>query len=228
MISSRKEKLLQLIIENYLSTAEPVGSKFLAESTDLQVSGATVRNEMRELEEHGFLTHPHTSAGRIPTEAGYKYYIENIMKPISPNKKIKESIDSVIKENIEKDKKLKNIAKHISEHINNAVIVAFNQDNIYYTGISNLFSHSEFRNYAHTVSMSSVFDQCEEKIDDLYNLVESEKHKVLLGTENPLGSSCGAVLSKINDKELFILLGPTRMDYGRSAGVLNYIQKIFK
>jgi len=79
-MENRKDKLLQLIIENYLETADPVGSKFLIESADLELSGATVRNEMRELEEEGFLSHPHTSAGRIPTEKGYGYYIGKIMK----------------------------------------------------------------------------------------------------------------------------------------------------
>ena len=66
-------------LENYLETAEPVGSSFLVEAEGLELSGATIRNEMRDLEEQGFLTHPHTSAGRIPTELGYKYYIKNII-----------------------------------------------------------------------------------------------------------------------------------------------------
>ena len=73
-MTERKIKLLKLIIENYIKTAEPIGSKFLANSGDLDVSAPTVRNEMRELESEGFLTHPHTSAGRIPTEEGYRFY----------------------------------------------------------------------------------------------------------------------------------------------------------
>ena len=80
MISERKQQLLKLIIENHIETAEPIGSKFLVSSGDLKVSDATVRNEMRDLENAGFLTHPHTSAGRIPTEEGYKYYVNDLIK----------------------------------------------------------------------------------------------------------------------------------------------------
>ena len=81
MLETRKEKILGLIVDSYTQNAEPVGSKFLVEECGLEVSGATVRNEMRDLEEQGYLTHPHTSSGRMPTEIGYQYYVEHIMKP---------------------------------------------------------------------------------------------------------------------------------------------------
>ena len=85
-LDSRKEQLLKLIIETYIDTAEPVGSQFLVSSGKLDVSGATVRNEMRELEDAGYLMHPHTSAGRIPTESGYQYYIKNLVNKAEPKK----------------------------------------------------------------------------------------------------------------------------------------------
>ena len=69
-METRKRELLKLIVENYIETAEPVGSKFLIQRGNISVSAATVRNEMHELEREGYLTHPHTSAGRIPTELG--------------------------------------------------------------------------------------------------------------------------------------------------------------
>ena len=75
-MNTRQEQLLTLVIEKYIATAQPIGSKVLVSEAGLDWSEATVRNELRELEEMGYLTHPHTSAGRIPTEAGYKYYIE--------------------------------------------------------------------------------------------------------------------------------------------------------
>ena len=77
-MDNRKEKILNLVIESYIGSAEPVGSKFLVSTEDLDLSEATVRNELRALEDEGFLTHPHTSAGRIPTEKGYKHYIKNL------------------------------------------------------------------------------------------------------------------------------------------------------
>ena len=75
-MDQRKEKILKLVIESFIETAQPIGSKFLVEEKGLKISAPTVRNEMRELEKEGFLVQPHTSAGRFPTESGYKYYLE--------------------------------------------------------------------------------------------------------------------------------------------------------
>ena len=79
MISDRQEKLLQLIIEDYIKTARPIGSKSLCEILDC--SSATIRNEMSALEELGLLEKTHISSGRVPSEKGYRYYVDNIMKP---------------------------------------------------------------------------------------------------------------------------------------------------
>ena len=78
MISERQEKLLKLIIEDYIKTARPIGSKSLCEI--LNCSSATIRNEMSELEDLGLLEKTHTSSGRIPSEAGYRYYVDNLME----------------------------------------------------------------------------------------------------------------------------------------------------
>lgn len=78
-LSERKKKILSALIERYIATGEPVGSKTLLEALDLSVSSATIRNELKELDEMGFLEQPHTSAGRVPTGQGYRYYVDNLM-----------------------------------------------------------------------------------------------------------------------------------------------------
>ena len=78
-LSERKEKILASIVEYYIATGEPVGSKTLLEHSDLSVSSATVRNEMAELSLMGFIEQPHTSAGRVPSQLGYRYYVDNLM-----------------------------------------------------------------------------------------------------------------------------------------------------
>lgn len=82
-LAARKKKILTAVIENYIRTGEPVGSKTLIEKAGLDVSSATVRNEMVDLTSRGYLVQPHTSAGRIPTEQGYRYYVDNVMS-VSP------------------------------------------------------------------------------------------------------------------------------------------------
>ena len=92
----RKRKILSAVIENYVVTGEPISSKHLQKETDLNVSSATIRNELMYLVEHGYLEQPHTSAGRIPTEKGYRYYIDNLMIKDRLDDRIKKYIDNTI------------------------------------------------------------------------------------------------------------------------------------
>ena len=79
-MNERKMKILKAVIQNYLDTGEPVGSRTISKYTDLQLSPATIRNEMSDLEEMGYIIQPHTSAGRIPSDAGYRLYVDDMMK----------------------------------------------------------------------------------------------------------------------------------------------------
>jgi len=80
MLTERRQRLLQFIVDEYINTAQPVGSNAIVERYRLPVSSATVRNEMAHLEEEGYIVQPHTSAGRIPTDQGYRYYVEALMR----------------------------------------------------------------------------------------------------------------------------------------------------
>ena len=84
-LTSRQREILRGVVEEYVATGQPVGSKTLVERTGLAVSPSTVRAELAELESLGLLAHPHTSAGRIPTEAGYRYYAEGVLERLDPN-----------------------------------------------------------------------------------------------------------------------------------------------
>lgn len=83
-LSVRQEQILTLVVESYVQSGTPVGSKVLVESAALEVSPSTVRNELVVLEEQGLLTHPHTSAGRVPTEFGYRYYVDRVLERLAP------------------------------------------------------------------------------------------------------------------------------------------------
>jgi len=83
-LSVRQEQILTLVVESYVQSGTPVGSKVLVDSAALEVSPSTVRNELVVLEEQGLLTHPHTSAGRVPTEFGYRYYVDRVLERLAP------------------------------------------------------------------------------------------------------------------------------------------------
>lgn len=95
-LTPRKREILAAIIKTYIESGEPVGSKVLCQVLDMGVSSATIRSEMNELEKMGYLEQPHTSAGRAPTNAGYRLYISQLMKQVEPDAKMRSAIDSVL------------------------------------------------------------------------------------------------------------------------------------
>jgi heat-inducible transcriptional repressor len=92
MLTERRQKLLKIIVDEYVTSAQPVGSSALVEKYRLPYSSATVRNEMARLEEDGYITQPHTSAGRIPTDNGYRYYVETLMSEEIPSEELQQTI----------------------------------------------------------------------------------------------------------------------------------------
>ncbi|OGH77115.1 MAG: hypothetical protein A3G08_04100 [Candidatus Magasanikbacteria bacterium RIFCSPLOWO2_12_FULL_47_9b] len=223
-MEERKEKLLRLVIETYVKTAEPIGSQFLIETAVMDVSGATVRNEMRELEEEGLLTHPHTSAGRIPTERGYIYYMEHLLRPVSIPLHARAELKKIEEIANTKKQKTRSIAKVVASYTNSAVIVAFGDDVVYYTGIGNLFSQPEFQNFTLTVDVSAMFDECEKHIETLLERMSEKEVTSLIGSQNPLGAECSVVGFKNQHMTLFSIFGPIRMNYAKNMSCLSYIQ----
>jgi transcriptional regulator of heat shock response len=89
-----------------------------------------------------------------------------------------------------------------------------------------LFAQPELKDYGHSVSMSVMFDQCEDKIPVLYARIDHEP-TVLIGKDNPLGSTCSTILTRLGDDTLLALVGPTRMDYAKNIGAVTYIHSLF-
>ncbi|MDO4285011.1 MAG: heat-inducible transcriptional repressor HrcA [Eubacteriales bacterium] len=108
-LQERKMKILQAIIRNYLETGEPVGSRTISKYTDLNLSSATIRNEMADLEEMGLIVQPHTSAGRIPTDAGYRIYVDDMLRE---KEREVENMKNVL---VEKQDKLENLLKQVAK-----------------------------------------------------------------------------------------------------------------
>ena len=219
----RKEKLLKRIVEEYLKTAEPVGSLKL--STSLKTSPATIRNEMMELEEDGFIYQPHTSAGRIPSEKGYQFYIQKFV--LEKEDEVLEKKLNQLSANHQDVEKVKFLAKAAAEILGEAVIVAFNENELYYTGLSNLFSKPEFSVQVMVTTVSEVLDNCEEVMPKIIAKI-FQNQKILLGLNNPFDKNCsfvGVVLPGF-EGGIFGILGPVRMDYQKNLNLVNSIKKI--
>lgn len=230
MISERKQFLLETIIKEYVKTAQPVSSGGLVDKYKLDISPATVRNEMMELEEEGYIYQPHTSSGRVPTEIAYELFLE-ALRDSKKKRVLKEADEKVLADIFKKDGvALRQTAKIISELAGGAVFWAFNKNDLYYTGLSNLFSQPEFKQVDAVCDVSGIIDRMEEIIDDIFEELQ-EGEQTLIGSKNPFGNFLSAILVKYRYEGahgLFGILGPMRMDYNRNLALAEFIKKQFE
>ena len=136
-LTERQVTILNAIIRNYLATGEPVGSRTISKYTDLNLSSATIRNEMSDLEELGYILQPHTSAGRIPSDKGYRFYVDHLIK--EKDREVSEMKEFVIEQTEKMDKMLKQAAKLLANNTNYATLVSapsFNMNKIKFIQLS--------------------------------------------------------------------------------------------
>lgn len=222
MLTERKEQLLRVLVEEYIESVQPIGSRALGELSGLDVSAPTIRNELRALEEAGYLMHPHTSAGRIPTEQGYRYYVHELL-PSVLNVKKKKAVLPFSSDALTTAEARKGLARSIAEQSGNAVILSLGRGHVYYTGMSHLFAQPEFHDYAQTVQVSAVFDHCEEHLPALREQAKERGVDVYIGSENPLGAACSSIVSVYPDDVLMLILGPLRMRYRENLTMMNVL-----
>jgi heat-inducible transcriptional repressor len=221
-MDKRKELILKTIIKEYIKTAMPVGSEGLVDRYNLDISSATVRNEMAELEEAGFIAQPHTSAGRIPTEKAYNFYLENLSEKKLTDSEIK-IFEKLLGQKEEAD--LKQAAKALAKISGNAIFWAFHKHNLYYTGISNLLHQPEFSEAHMIYDISELIDRLDDIIGSIFNDLKFGP-QVLLGSKNPFSAHCSAVITKYRFRDnvaLMGILGPTRMNYEKNLALIKFI-----
>lgn len=122
LLDERKTKILQAIIRNYLETGEPVGSRTISKYTDLHLSSATIRNEMADLEELGYILQPHTSAGRIPSDKGYRFYVDYMME--QKDREVYEMKEVLVERQDKMEQVLKKVARFLAQNTQYATMIS--------------------------------------------------------------------------------------------------------
>ena len=235
-MTDRQREILYAIIEEYAELATPVGSVTLAKLFDC--SSATIRSEMVKLEAMGYITQPHTSAGRVPTDAGYRLYVNSLQEKIDHE----DGADSGRRINIEKeDRPTRALATRIQAQtradyaIRTAVDSLVNLtgnlglatigDQIYISGFSNLFSQPEFLQAAQVQAVGMLLDNIKPW---LLEVQPNEAINVYIGTENPIGKASNVSLiisrfrSPYSDRSYIGVLGPTRQSYKRVMSLVRH------
>ena len=121
-LDERKTKILQAVIRNYLETGEPVGSRTISKYTDLNLSSATIRNEMADLEEMGYIIQPHTSAGRIPSDKGYRFYVESMME--EKERQVVDMKEMLVERQDKMENLLKQVARVLAQNTQYATMIS--------------------------------------------------------------------------------------------------------
>lgn len=232
-MTDRQAKILQAIVEQYAEVAVPVGSVLLAKT--FGVSSATIRAEMVKLEEMGYIEQPYTSAGRIPTDRGYRYYVNSVSEREFDSKSTK--VGFVDRSAMAIDTRIKN-AGHASKAIRSAVdslveitghlSIGTIGDQLYMSGVSNLFHNPDFSDINSVHEVASLIDNLEPW---LYEAAPNQPLSVYIGSENPVGKSSGCSLiisryrSPYSDNSYIGVVGPTRQNYPQTMNLVSYAGK---
>ena len=229
---SRRKAVLTATINRYIQDATPVASEDIAAEFDL--SSATIRNIFVELEENGYLAHPYTSGGRMPTERGYRYYVDFLLSQMELLDDEKEDIVRGFKREARRlEDALEETSEVLSAITHYAGIVSFleKQDKLFYRGISRILEHPEFKDYDKIRMLIGMIEE-KGRLLDIINRDFSGKVKVYIGRELgcPEMENCALVVSAYNHKEKplgkLAVLGPVRMEYKHIIPAIEYISDV--
>lgn len=228
-ITERQKEILFAIIEEYAEMATPVGSVTLAKLFD--VSPATIRAEMARLEDMGLIAQPHTSAGRIPTDAGYRKYVNSLTEEgEGRNEKQKQlergthALEIRINSQSRADHAIRGAVDSLVELTGNLGLATIGEQ-LYLSGMARLFSQPEYIDNQRIRSVAKLLDNLEPWLREA---CPGEPLNIFIGQENPIGKSSGASLiiskfrSPYSDSSYIGVLGPTRQNY---AQVMNLVRR---
>ncbi len=214
-MSPRQQKILLAIVEQYAEVASPVGSSLLAKL--FGVSSATIRAEMVALERHGYISQPHTSAGRIPTDKGYRFYVNHLgEQQVSPDeRRAEKALATRVHDGGLPERTIRNAVDTLVELTSNLGLATLG-DQLYMAGLSNLFGQPEFVHPGQVQEVAQLLDNLEPWLREA---APNDPLSVYIGRENPIGrnSGCTLIISKFrspySDRSYIGVLGPTRQSY---------------
>ncbi|MCX5749446.1 MAG: hypothetical protein NTZ10_04310 [Candidatus Saganbacteria bacterium] len=233
VLDDRKQKVLRIIVEDYIHSAEPVGSKTVTQDHHVEASPATIRFDMADLEKKGYIKKPHTSAGRVPSDKGYRFFIDNILEESELSGRESESVREKMLKTIRDD--IFEIAGELVSRMTGNASVVVDPDKkhiIYINGIYRMLRQPEFVHVDMTSEVVELMEKHNEMIDLLNEYTEEEEDDVSIrvGGENSPKQlkQCSVASAKYKDRGIISIVGPTRMDYKRVSSILRYFADLLE
>jgi len=236
-METRQQEILNLVIKEYSETAEPVGSQILVEKYKLDISPATVRMEMVELSEGGYLNQPYTSAGRVPTDKAYRFFVDQLPQDnLSGNefKTLLEVIEELNQDGLGVPRLVRDTARTIS-FVSSGVGIcgSLDEDDFFSAGLPNLLRELEFAHHNDSFKSLEIFDHLDREIKNIFNEIEKDV-QVFIGRESgdKRFNDFSLVVSRCENKRIkrgvVGVLGPKRMDYEKNIQLVSYAKKLIK
>lgn len=227
-MTDRQHQILYAIVEQYAEVASPVGSSLLAKL--FSVSSATIRAEMAELERAGFIMQPHTSAGRIPTDKGYRMYVNDLTEQKSentPQRRGERALTARVESGGLPERTIRNAVDTLVELTHNLGLATIGNQ-LYMSGLSNLFGQPEFMQKGQVQQVARLLDNLEPWLREA---APNQPLSVYIGQENPIGRTAGCTLiiskfrSSYSEHSYIGILGPTRQSY---RDTMTYVRRAGK
>jgi transcriptional regulator of heat shock response len=229
-MTERQQTLLKLLVDSYIQTAEPVSSQSLVQMSRLGFSSATIRNDLAALEENGYVKSPHTSSGRVPTDKGYRFYIEWFVDKPRPSVRERRHLEERTRgTNVEL--RVRRLAQALSELTGNVVVLSSAPERSFATGIALLLEMPEFHDPRMVMHLGQMLDRRELWLKVLRRQLGDEI-AILLGEESPFGKDMATmtlILRLANGERLLMsIIGPMRMNYEHNLAMLREAQQLME
>lgn len=234
MVNERQKNILNALIREYVETAEPVSSGELVRKYRLPYSSATVRNELLALDELGLISQPHTSAGRVPTDKGYRFYIESAHAPAKPEKRVERTFRSLLAIDDEFEF-LRQASRSLAHFSGEFSMAGFAGKGVFYkSGFAEALDDPEFADEEAMHAFGGLVDFLDESLRDFFEPEDFFEPRAFIGEENPIREAreytmlVSGTQTPFGKTGIFAILGPRRMDYPRNLGVLKAMRNMFE
>ena len=229
-LTERQKIVFRTAVEGHISTGEPIGSEWVAGELPEKVSSATVRSELFELERLGLLKQPHTSAGRVPTEDGYRAYIETYLRPAEVDDEV-EIVEHDMDSTATPEERVRHIARELSDLAGNIVMVGVDPRSLYAVGMGQMLGAPEANNVELMRLISQALDRADDMMDGLFEIAVAGDVKILIGKQNPIDENLSLMVTTYASSEgerIMALLGFMRMRYDRNIALMQAMKRLLE
>ncbi len=229
MIDERQEEILNKIIQEYIELAQPVSSQLLEKKYDFGICPATIRIEMQKLTDKGYLYQPHTSAGRIPTDRGYRFFVDRLLEKELESFKMEDWFNDETEDTI---KFIQSLTKKLAVASRSLILSYLEKERIFWKdGWEEILKEPEFRDGDYIVNFTEFLENFEKSIEDFKI---NSGIRIYIGRENPFKKAKDFSIISFKcclperEEAILSILGPKRMDYDRNINLINSLIKMLE